>query len=513
MDALPQSIHDEIASLMDGAVFQRPTLATVSHKWQAAIERQTFRKIRLKSSELAHESVRGRFECEEDRRINDEAFTAAFTKLFNILQSWDPSTGGHIELVLRDVYSVTDHDFLRISSQRREGYSLLGFAGPGTDNLDTASSQELDLWSWRHIYSQLELSKPELPTVPVVGCFWIAALTTRKVSPSAASQIMIKLPNIKEVELRLHDDELRYTALRRIRRQNLEKAICRSLSNLSNLRTLVISMVNLQFWSPTWGLANLNFDDHSTSDSLSKKVYFATANLDSLKDLAVKGPLDTSIFGPAPTKSLPGLFWQNLENLHIQFAMRHPLGGSYFQVLLGSGSFSLLNVNPFVAPLDAQMPPGYDDIEDEDILARNLFSPSRHFASDGFYDCNVAPRDHLIEPLFMAFGRACLQMRALRSAQLTCDIPLHQDTKTNKPGMPRYSWGVTYLSTGSSLKFDAHKCPIFFENPERRRLFWTVQHWRPSMQLKHLLRQIGQERSGGAIFEKFLSLKEVLDIE
>ena len=58
---------------------------------------------------------RCRFELEDDRRVNDEVFTAAIHSLFHVLKTWDVFNYGYIELHIRDVYSLADHQFLRCS--------------------------------------------------------------------------------------------------------------------------------------------------------------------------------------------------------------------------------------------------------------------------------------------------------------------------------------------------------------------------------------------------------------
>ncbi|KAI0968322.1 hypothetical protein F4678DRAFT_197459 [Xylaria arbuscula] len=52
MNRLPQEIYNEIGTLLQDPDFDRSPLATVSRQWQATVEQQTFRKIRLKSTDL-----------------------------------------------------------------------------------------------------------------------------------------------------------------------------------------------------------------------------------------------------------------------------------------------------------------------------------------------------------------------------------------------------------------------------------------------------------------------------
>lgn len=152
MNRLPQELWDKIGACFSdtyehgrtvpypNSPFKRSTLATVSRRWQAAIERQTFRHIYLKSTDLdAFETiVRGdrrhflhciqyvivlpnyneeacaRFERAPDRLANDKAFTFALHGLFRTLSSWD--NGGNrmesnysVQLDILDAHSPMDH--------------------------------------------------------------------------------------------------------------------------------------------------------------------------------------------------------------------------------------------------------------------------------------------------------------------------------------------------------------------------------------------------------------------
>lgn len=93
-----------------------PLLSTVSRPWQAAIERHTMSAIHLKSTDLhdfasvfsqGHRRLAlvqlhydailpsysdhqcARFETDRDKRLNNEALTAAIHELFSLLYSWE----------------------------------------------------------------------------------------------------------------------------------------------------------------------------------------------------------------------------------------------------------------------------------------------------------------------------------------------------------------------------------------------------------------------------------------
>ncbi|KAI1176123.1 hypothetical protein F4777DRAFT_547870 [Nemania sp. FL0916] len=172
MDRLPQEIYYEIGAFLKGPDFDLPALATISRRWQAVIERQTFRTIYMKSTDLdsfqaivqgdrrqfvhticftvilpSHGLERQYcFERDNDRRVNDEeAFSVAMHDLFHILKSWDVTKHGHVMFGLKDVYSQTDGTLSPLSVT--------------------------DIGRWRHRYSYIRLLRPSaLPLVPVVLC-------------------------------------------------------------------------------------------------------------------------------------------------------------------------------------------------------------------------------------------------------------------------------------------------------------------------------------------------------
>ncbi|KAI0836210.1 hypothetical protein F5Y06DRAFT_274525 [Hypoxylon sp. FL0890] len=534
MDSLPHHIYYEIITLLDGPAVQRPVLATISRRWQMAIERQTFRHISLESSDLDHfkkivrhdrrrysrqieykivlpaysDGDRGRFERENDRRANNEAFTAAIHDLFHILKSWDVDRDGSIELSIRDAYSTADHEFLRQSHSNFGGHgkvNLAGFKRP-----DDGSPHGLDLWSWRYAYSYLDLLQSSaLPTVPVIWSFRVRPMT-RRISPCALFDIMAKLPGLFKVHLMIKDYEVRYAAFRRSLRYQLAQTILNVLPTLSAVEELELHMFDLAFWCSAWGATNLIQDD-ATSDPLCNAIRAATGQSRTLKRLKVWGVMDGSLLWPGPDRTLSEPYWQSLEHIAIRFSMRRPSGGCYFRVLNPVRNDTEY-IPEYIAPLPTELPPGHGHSEEEDAEAARRFSLPHHFGCDDIRSSNVVPDDDSLVPLIEAFGRACLQMRSLESAELTTRIPVSFETDTGETLWSQSLWGVWYVSPGarsvreSGLSFwgPDHLSPAFFENPEQGRLLWAVKDWRPSIELSSLLRDIGRDRYGTQLVEKFL---------
>ena len=115
--SLPPEILARILSFLDHS--ERLRCVTVSRKWQLLIERNVFRSIELKSTdlqefsgifvghrraflaELSYDVIlpgyddrqRVRFERKKDKQANNEALTEAIHGLFSVLASWNEAMG------------------------------------------------------------------------------------------------------------------------------------------------------------------------------------------------------------------------------------------------------------------------------------------------------------------------------------------------------------------------------------------------------------------------------------
>ncbi|KAH7024763.1 uncharacterized protein B0I36DRAFT_366678 [Microdochium trichocladiopsis] len=191
MERLPRDIYDEICTYIDRTSFDRPALATVSRQWQIAVERLTFKELCLKSTELDTfqlilqeprrrpltrlkfivvlssygDEMRCKFENADDRSANDQAFTDAFTTLFEILHQWNPQEVGSVEFILEDIYSISDHAFIRISDPSRDTEKAISRVL--LDENQNEGWKVIDLWSFRFCYSYIRFT--ENYTLPAVS--------------------------------------------------------------------------------------------------------------------------------------------------------------------------------------------------------------------------------------------------------------------------------------------------------------------------------------------------------
>lgn len=254
MNNMPQDIHDEIAAMLHSQSEDLPSLATVSRKWQSAVERQTFRRIVLRSTDLERfqtivrgrrrayvniihyqvvlpaysDAERCRFERGDTRQTNDDAFTAAIHGLLSIMESWDVCKDGYVQLHLRDTYLSADHTVLRRFSPDYEHIKRrLLRSESGTD--------VIDLRNWRFRYSFLRLvHASELPLVPVVRSFTVSSMT-RNICDRVPIDIASRLPSLRRLVWRMNDWDIRYIGLRRTHRYDLAQAFKTVLPQLYNL--------------------------------------------------------------------------------------------------------------------------------------------------------------------------------------------------------------------------------------------------------------------------------------
>jgi hypothetical protein len=416
---------------------------------------------------------------------NDQLFTAAIYGIFHLLKSWDVHKDGYIQLSIRDVYSITDHLFLRHSSPSATVHKTL-LIHRGEDN------KVVDLWNWRHRYSYLRLLHPsELPTVPVVDSF-ITYFTTRNICDRVPIEIAARLPNLRVSRWRMNDWEMEYITLRRTHRYDLAQAVAKILPRSSNLQSLNLSMRSTFSWVPRFSSGTLH-PENPTFDTLSNAFRVATAGINTLRELSINCAIDASLLWPGPNDTLSEPYWQNLEYLTVHFSTRRPSGGCYFW-----------DPQQTISEPLKDMPPGYGYREEDDVTAASQFSPREHIPSQAIRRAPILD-DVSLELLIEAFGRACSQIPSLKSAELSTMVPAPVELDNGQYLWHNSPWGVWYFSPGTSPRTTKIKMdPAFFEYTHQRRIFWDVKEWRPSADLRTLLRNIGCEKYGIHVVERFI---------
>ena len=247
MDRLPQELVTHVASFIEREDHQYqlglscwrkpksklPPYATLSRRWQLAIELRTFRSLRLKSHELPYlaqvlvghrrlflsdlaydivlptydDKACAKFETKQDMERNNRAFTDAIHALFQFLKAWEDAGATmescHLSLHLSDVYAPMDgrHRGLEKYEQDREQWY---------------SNKRSDLWGHRYEHSILRLLEhPQLPTLSILSSFQMSLYEDRIVEPKSAVRLANKLSGVRTVALHLSDNEKKYPDIRR----------------------------------------------------------------------------------------------------------------------------------------------------------------------------------------------------------------------------------------------------------------------------------------------------------
>ena len=524
-DSMVQCLHHRIKKSGDQAEhiekdINLPLLATLSQKWRGAIERRCFQNLKLKSNELDEfESImtcsrrrylravnyciilpeyptssRQLFERHEDHQVNDEIFSAAIHRLFQIFKSWEDQSDERpaysVRLTIRVLYSPTDYRF------RSRSYT------PTEEELQTQFGE----FGMRYRYSYIHLLKPEeLPIVKGIEGFDLHWHNwhRRKLAPQTLFEIAAKLPNLSDMRGDLADTESRYPALRQRYRQGLVQAI-EKLSLPPSIKRLSLELKRFgpldQTWQPT-NVSKLN----AGRDPLSTAVWRSTCHLARLTCFRFTGVADRSLLcpdtdGTAAILDLKSFipkkpYWQHLKILSINFNMTTPSGQWYFRA---SHNGTRIGLNPSetrAAESELAMPPGYGSSEQDDInnsLEYRYIDELDYSGNDIARAFRLVPDEPVLIPLIEAFARACLQIPHLEVATLETWLrePIDFEGETNTYAS---LWGIYYAAPGSHSGWRPVPTEEGYpnEDPKRPRLTFNTRNWRPDMELLHLLRMIG----------------------
>ncbi|KAH6702734.1 hypothetical protein EV126DRAFT_419045 [Verticillium dahliae] len=262
-------------------------------------------------------------------------------------------------------------------------------------------------------------------------------------------------------------------------------------------------MESMWNWTPRF-----SFGTHSPGefivDPLSNAIRAITGALPALRNLTILGTMDDSMSYPRPSPALVEPYWQSLECLTVHFETGRPSGGQYFwdpSRISDQGRDDDLTMISETDP-----PPGYGRGEAEGGESGKHFFLSREREFVTAIE-KVLPDEDALTPLFESFGRACSQIPSLRRAQLSTVIP--GPLEALEVGLPenRSPWGVWYLSPGAEpCAKTLERRPVFSGDVHHRRLFWDLQGWLPGSKLQNLMRDVGRQRYGNYLVERFINL-------
>ncbi|KXJ87447.1 hypothetical protein Micbo1qcDRAFT_167460 [Microdochium bolleyi] len=515
MERLPHDIYDEICAYIGRTSYNRPALATVSRQWQYAVERLTFEELCLKSSELDTfeliaqgsrrrlirrlnfivvlpsygDDVRCKFETAADRSTNDQAFTAAFTQLFDMLQTWNPREVGTIEFTLKDIYSVSDHPFIRMSDPSLDTHKALMLVDRDADR------KVIDLWSFRFGYSYIRFTEGHtLPAVSAISSFMAGNAITRHLADQTLAEILGRLPNLDKATMIVNDGCVQYIGLRRSLRADFAAAIKRDLPRCRHLRSLRILTTAHTIWTPDSAKDSLadRTDpalEGQSPDALSTAIRLATLEMPRLEELSVRGFIDCSLFMP-PGQTLAPRSWPNLRHLRVSFRNRRPEGGHYLYHN---------DLQAVAMPSEDEIPPGYPATveSNESAVLPEQFNPiTYHGHLREFNGADELVPDHdAVEALFTAFAKTCQRLPRLQFASLSTAVP-SPVAKRNETRKEKEAWGMWYLSPGIkdiNIISDIGE-EEFDQALHQHRVYCKTGGWMPSQGFERLMSCMGGDR-------------------
>jgi hypothetical protein len=195
---------------------------------------------------------------------------------------------------------------------------------------------------------------------------------------------------------------------------------------------------------------------------------------------------DDTLFWPQDDTNPP--LWPNLEIFSVLFHFSSPSGQWYFQSPLGTGR----GENGFLLDDTTSWPPMQDNDDDSEWCFENMDGTPNE--SPKF---RVTPIEDNLGPFLAAFARATTKMPKLLDAWLWTPLSYHPynmaeaeeaRTATLYP-KGEFGWGLMYSAPGAPAASGVG-CTA------TRELKWRVGPWRPTLELRDLFSQIGQEQYG-----------------
>ncbi|KAF2671100.1 hypothetical protein BT63DRAFT_423352 [Microthyrium microscopicum] len=362
MESLPQVIVDHIASYVEArdltGIYAHdfrsrpsclPNLATLSRKWQYAIERRTFRSMHpLTSDELEEfERILGKYdrqsylrrlyytiyldsamsyrvpnndmnggvyvkknESAEEQGRNNQSFSDAIHKLFAIFKSWEDQSQGVVNLSL-SLGNVLARDQIRTPNGPRPGY----------DELTGIKFQPRFEKSLLRI---VDLDK--IPLVRGIVQFIAQQRVPRPIHFLVITDILSKLPDAHTVNTELRDEDVTHSNSRRRQRHALGFAL--QNGSFPALRTLKLHLKNDVDTKQASRPTNLLTDSVPVIDPISEGLRHFSHQLTKLD---FEGAIEATFFWTDSMFYSPDSHWPNLQELIVRFLRETPSGGWYFK--------------------------------------------------------------------------------------------------------------------------------------------------------------------------------------
>ncbi|KAI1460768.1 hypothetical protein F4805DRAFT_454213 [Annulohypoxylon moriforme] len=502
MDKLPQEIYDRIVSFIerriddpnvpaeerrgrDLAIY--PAVASVSRKFQAAVERLTFRVLHVTATESELNKLERsltpqrcdylrflalcivfpghterpliQYERDDTRRANNESATQTLRRIFDILAV---------------AYNRDNHT---------EPTLNLEISAPNTPrNLPSKGNIGQLQQEWRRsVFSLLDITgdAADFPNLPAVRTF---ALTNsfRSWDPRVALLLSTKVVNAIFTEWdRTYRTSFwgRYYRFDELYRNSLVNNI-RSTPLPASVRVFSCKLPQVQVHN---ALHLPNFIGTENYDPVCCALRHYTRNCTHVR---LEGPIHASLFDP-PANVLGGdaSCWNNLTELLVKVTMYGPDGVWLFKRWDGYDTPG----SPPGTPTDHyRLPPGYGETEEElEEAERYLDNHSDAFFGSGSEHgpYRTIPNDTAMNALLTSFARGCSRLPSLKEAILTAVF----DHPENSP---------VQVSCAASNHSFATWDEEFAEGTDTWRVFLYLNWWRPDEATVEEFKKIGRNKDG-----------------
>ncbi|KAI0834125.1 hypothetical protein F5Y06DRAFT_279927 [Hypoxylon sp. FL0890] len=482
-ESLPHWKHDTLPCAL-------PAIAAVSRSFQQAVERLTFRNLKVSTSPSDLDVFRRTLTLRRQRNLQH---LTVHLWVDHPLPSTTPGTDHPRKFATGEEWRAINET---TTTQLREFFNILAAWGLSRPSLTLhitgplLSSEPNDAWEEVYFrFSMLDVSSDlvDFQPLPMVKELYVYSKSYH-LHPHLAVSLTAKMPNVSGVHWDLSPWHATswdlYHFMSRIWRDSLVQSI--------ESTTLPPSIKRFRFKMFVPGTNRFqilpDFIGSSSSDPVSSALRKLTKDC---TEVYIAGSIHSSLFdslavpGTAPHEAAPA--WEKVTRLEVKASMYGPDGKWLFKPDPDD------DMTPETLPeyLDFdRLPPGYGTTESELDEAEEYYDayledikPER---MEGIEDIESLrkPDDGLLNALLTAFARRCRNMPALLNATFEFEI-FNTDI---------WPFQVSYLAAGkaSLSEWDDE----FADDCEISRVNFDVGNWRPAEETLEEFRRIGRERDG-----------------
>ncbi|OTA90882.1 hypothetical protein M434DRAFT_33236 [Hypoxylon sp. CO27-5] len=440
-----------------------PGLATLSRTWQAAIEKVTFERLTIASTDFSEFSTA--FSTVHRRRLLQSLYFTVILPPYSVEADQYESNqdrernnevaGQEVNRLLRELATWPTDSTIELH---------IWFKSP-TDEVST-------LWG-RHAYSYIRLTGLDQLQVPCVS-----SLTPRLglwrgdriIHPRSLVSLTATFPRVSEISFE-YDEPGPFFALRRELRGDFVASL-EGFKLPSQVKRLRVGAI------PPRLPHNKSLPDMIgpvPSDPLCVTVNKMVSQ-SNVREVYYEGLVDPSFF-----RTSPDGFYSSLRILRLRCHYYSPSGKWYFKGSESNTFIQPASDEPLPASTRGLYPPGYGT--EDDTVAALAYERSMDRAAeentpdDRSQQFRLIPNEEIMVPLLEAFARYIASIRSLQQAQIIMDRP---------PWLGE--WKVTYNAPGYPYFYDTDR-----EDLSRARVYFLVWDWEPEDSLVDLFRAIGQE--------------------